>query len=154
MFWIIPYTLPEWVTPVHLGILVLIMLPVLHDIFEGNGSDWLHWGANARRRHGEAAPRRGAAPRAPLGRRLGGGTDNDATFADGGGGGSAGRSFRDVREDERAQRRAAADRTARRNAGDERGGTAYFGYEGGRRRVISADSPDEVRRRRLARFDT
>ena len=34
MFWIIPYTLPEWVTPVHLGILVLIMLPVLHDIFE------------------------------------------------------------------------------------------------------------------------
>ena len=151
MFWIIPYTLPEWVTPVHLGILVLIMLPVLHDIFEGNGSDWLHWGANARRRHGEAAPRRGAAPRAPLGRRLGGGTDNDATLADGGGG-SAGRSFRDVREDERAQRRAAADRTARRNAGGERGGTAYFGYEGGRRRVISGE--DEVRRRRLARFDT
>ena len=152
MFWIIPYTLPEWVTPVHLGILVLIMLPVLHDIFEGNGSDWLHWGANARRRHGEAAPRRGAAPRAPLGRRLGGGTDNDATLADCGGGGSAGRSFRDVREDERAQRRAAADRTARRNAGGERGGTAYFGYEGGRRRVISGE--DEVRRRRLARFDT
>lgn len=120
MFWIIPYSLPAWVGPIHLAIAICCLLPVLYEVLEGN--DWQHWGANAARRHSEAAPR-GAAPRAPqIGRRLGGGTNdasrdpNDPTLADGGGGGSAGRSFHAMQEDERAKRRAATDRKAIRTA--------------------------------------